>query len=74
MDRMYSVATGWLGWSPDIAWRTPLPELFLAMDARIEWAQMTNPFGGVKAATKDKPAPSTVAAKLRQALTGKMAT
>ncbi|MEZ2874124.1 MULTISPECIES: hypothetical protein [Pseudomonas chlororaphis group] len=66
------MATGWLGWPPDMAWRTPLPELFLAMDARIEWAQMTNPFGGGKAsAKKSKPAPSSVAAKLRQALTGR---
>ena len=57
-----------------MAWSTPLPELFLAMDARIEWAQMTNPFGGGKAGPKKgKPAPSAVAAKLRQVLTGKMA-
>jgi hypothetical protein len=68
------MATGWLGWPPDLAWVTPLPELFLAMDARVEWAQLTNPFGGGKAAVKkDKPAPSTVAAKLRQALTGRQA-
>ena len=41
------------------------------MDARIEWAQMTNPFGGKAGGKKDKPKPSTVAAKLRQALTGR---
>ena len=68
------MATGWLGWPPDMAWRTPLPELFLAMDARIEWAQMTNPFGTGKTKTKtDKPSPSSVADKLRQALTGRQA-
>ncbi|ATN93590.1 hypothetical protein VW6S_38 [Pseudomonas phage VW-6S] len=51
-----------------------MPELFLAMDAKIEWAQMTNPFGGGRAKAKaDKPSASTVADKLRQALTGKMA-
>ncbi|WP_395600219.1 hypothetical protein [Pseudomonas sp. B19125] len=66
------MATGWLGWPPDMAWRTPMPELFLAMDAKIEWAQMTNPFGGGKAKTKaDKPPASKVADKLRQALTGR---
>ena len=55
-----------------MAWNTPLPELFLAMDARIEWAQMTNPFGSGKPGPKHgKPAPSTVAAKLRQVLTGR---
>nr|WP_209012812.1 MULTISPECIES: hypothetical protein [Pseudomonas] len=70
---MYAVATGWLGWSPEVAWRTPLPELFLAMDARIEWAQMTNPFGGKPSGSKEKPKPSTVAEKLRQVLTGRQA-
>jgi hypothetical protein len=57
-----------------MAWRTPMPELFLAMDAKIEWAQMTNPFGGGKAKAKaDKPSASAVADKLRQALTGRQA-
>ena len=57
-----------------MAWSTPLPELFLAMDARIEWAQMTNPFGGGKpSGKKDKPAPSAVAVKLRQVLAGRQA-
>ena len=51
-----------------------MPELFLAMDAKIEWAQMTNPFGGGKAKPKEgKPSPSAVADKLRQALTGRHA-
>ncbi|WP_338140272.1 hypothetical protein [Pseudomonas chlororaphis] len=42
----------------------------MAIDARLEWVQMTNPFGG-KPKDKEKPKPSTVAAKLRQALTGR---
>lgn len=68
------MATGWLGWPPDLAWSTPMPELFLAMDAKIEWAQMTNPFGGgKKKEAASKPSPSTVADKLRQALTGRQA-
>lgn len=66
------MATGWLGWPPDLAWRTPLPELFLALDARIEWTRMSNPFGTGKP-DKDKPKPSTVAEKLRQALVGRKA-
>ncbi|MCF5040104.1 hypothetical protein GIW79_06510 [Pseudomonas sp. PA-7-1E] len=65
------MATGWLGWSPDLAWTIPMPELFLAMDAKIEWAQMTNPFGTGKTKTNaQKPSASTVADKLRKALTG----
>ncbi|WP_236454829.1 MULTISPECIES: hypothetical protein [unclassified Pseudomonas] len=48
-----------------------MPELFLAMDAKIEWAQMTNPFGTGKTKTNaQKPSASTVADKLRKALTG----
>ncbi|KPM65567.1 hypothetical protein HB13667_11650 [Pseudomonas putida] len=66
------MATGWLGWAPDVAWSTPLPELFMAMDARIEWMQMTNPFGtGKKQGSKEKPSASNVADKLRMALTGR---
>lgn len=57
-----------------MAWSTPLPELFIAMDARIEWAQMTNPFGsGKKQGVKEKPSASNVADKLRMALTGRKA-
>ncbi|WP_236066301.1 hypothetical protein [Pseudomonas palmensis] len=48
-----------------------MPELFIALDAKIEWSQMTNPFGSGKAASqKVKPKPADVAEKLRQALTG----
>ncbi|WP_371923995.1 hypothetical protein [Pseudomonas sp. RW405] len=57
-----------------MAWRTPLPELFMALDARLEWSQMTNPFGKGKAqGAKPKPSASAVADKLRQALTGRSA-
>ena len=35
-----------------MAWSTPLPELLLAIDAKVEWANMTNPFGGGK---KEEP-------------------
>lgn len=46
----------------------------MAMDAKIEWVQMTNPFGsGKKSGQQDKPKPSAVADKLRQALTGRKA-
>lgn len=46
----------------------------MAMDARIEWVQMTNPFGAGKAGQQqEKPKPTTVAEKLRQALTGRKA-
>jgi hypothetical protein len=41
------------------------------MDAKIEWARITNPFGSGRSA--EKPKPTTVAEKLRQALTGRKA-
>jgi len=46
----------------------------MALDARLEWSQMTNPFGkGKTQSNKPKPSPSAVADKLRQALTGRRA-
>lgn len=60
---------------PATAWSTPLPELFIALDAKIEWSQMTNPFGSGKATSqKAKPKPTDVAEKLRQAFTGRKPT
>ncbi|WP_330509308.1 hypothetical protein V1687_11725 [Pseudomonas putida] len=68
---MFSVAVGWLGWSPQVAWTTPLPELFLAMDARVEWARMTHPFA-TSGKSQEKPdKPMGVADKLRAALSGR---
>lgn len=65
---MFSVAVGWLGWSPQVAWTTPLPELFLAMDARVEWARMTHPFATNGKSHEKTDKPTSVADKLRTAL------
>jgi len=47
----------------------------MALDARLEWSQMTNPFGkGKGQGAKPKPSASAVADKLRQALTGRNST
>lgn len=46
VDLLYRIATGWLGWSPRDAWHTPIPEILLAKEGRIEWLKATNPFGG----------------------------
>ncbi|MNH47114.1 hypothetical protein D3C79_1101920 [compost metagenome] len=37
VDYLFGVATGWLGWSPDNAWHTPIPQIMLALDARLDW-------------------------------------
>ena len=69
------MATGWLGWPPDVAWRTPVPEILTALDARIEWVNMTNPFGsgddkGGKGGkrSKGKPKARMSPAEMRKAL------
>lgn len=42
VEHLYGVATGWLGWSPEVAWTTPMPEIYVAMKARVKWEQMRN--------------------------------
>ena len=37
VDYLFGVATGWLGWPPDTAWHTPIPQLMLALHARLDW-------------------------------------
>lgn len=55
-----------------MAWSTPIPELLLALDARIEWVNMTNPLGGgKKAEAPTKHSATAVANKLRSALLGR---
>lgn len=61
------MATGLLGWSPEVAWATPIPELLIAMDAKIEWTKAFNPFGGSKKKAPEKMS----AADMRAALRGK---
>lgn len=67
------MATGWLGWPPDVAWRTPVPEIIVALDARVEWVNMTNPFGsgdkdGKPATRKGQPKQKMSPTELRKAL------
>ncbi|AGN81540.1 hypothetical protein N5K35_31325 [Pseudomonas sp. GD03651] len=37
VDYLFGVATGWLGWPPDTAWHTPIPQIMLALDACLDW-------------------------------------
>jgi hypothetical protein len=41
-DHLFGVATGWLGWSPKTALRTPIPQIHAALRARIAWLAITN--------------------------------
>lgn len=63
---MFKVATGYLGWSPEIALNTPIPQIELALAGRQEWVRMTNPFGG----GEEKPK-APVADRLAAALRGR---
>lgn len=51
---LFRQVTGWLGWMPAVALATPIPHILLALDGRVEWATLTNPFGG-----NPKPKPAT---------------
>ncbi len=36
------MATGWLGWSPDVALTTPIPQIILARDGLVDWHRLLN--------------------------------
>ena len=37
--------TGWLGWTPEVALTTPLQQINLAMEGKIDFLKKTNPWG-----------------------------
>jgi hypothetical protein len=51
---LFGIATGCLGWPPSEAWATPVPEILMAWDAKVEFLRSTNPFG----AGDGKPGPA----------------
>lgn len=42
VDHLFGVATGWLGWTPEVALNTPIQQIHVALKARIEWVAMCN--------------------------------
>ena len=48
------MATGWLGWPPDVAWEAPVSQILLAIEGRVDFAVKTNPFGGGDSANAKK--------------------
>lgn len=63
VDYLFGVATGWLGWPPDVAWRTPIPQIMLALNARLEWM---NP----GKTPPPKPSKAPIAERLKARLRG----
>lgn len=37
--------TGWLGWTPEVALTTPLQQINLALEGKIDFLKKTNPWG-----------------------------
>src|SRR5690606_19856162 len=64
VDHLFGLATGWLGWSARDAWSTPIPELLLAYEAKIQFLKATNPFGSAE----EKPDKKAVARDVRSGL------
>lgn len=48
------MATGWLGWPPEVAWEAPISQILLAVEGRVDFAIKTNPFGGGDSAKKSR--------------------
>jgi hypothetical protein len=42
LEHLFGMATGWLGWSPEVAWRSTVAEIRVAVKARVRWQQMCN--------------------------------
>ena len=43
LEYEFGLATGWLGWPPEFAWRSTVPEIDVAIAAKVEFIQMTTP-------------------------------
>ena len=44
-EQLFKYATGWLGWPPDVAMKTSIPQILLALDGKIDFLKKTNPWG-----------------------------
>ncbi|PTU53965.1 hypothetical protein DBB42_01760 [Pseudomonas plecoglossicida] len=69
VDYLFGVATGWLGCPPDTAWHTPIPQIMLALDARLDWTGRGQAQG--QAASPKPPTRQGVADKLKSFLRGR---
>lgn len=70
MDEIFCIATGSLQWSPRDAWETPVPQILMAWEARVEFLRATNPFR--KAENPDTPPPDETAEEKRLRLKAKI--
>lgn len=70
---MFKRATGWLGWSPEAALTTPIPQIELAFEGFIDCKVKTNPFGSGDSEggrQQKPPEPDRVQQDIKSALRG----
>jgi hypothetical protein len=41
-EHLFGIATGWLGWTPEVALHTPMPQIYVALKARVRWLAIQN--------------------------------
>jgi hypothetical protein len=55
-----------------VAWSTPIPELLLAYEAKVEFLRATNPFGSGKPAdNREDETPEERAARIKASIRGR---
>jgi hypothetical protein len=70
---VFKRATGWLGWSPEAALTTPIPQIELAFEGFIDCKVKTNPFGSGESdggQQQKPPEPERVQQDIKSALRG----
>lgn len=65
VDQLFQAATGWLGWTPEVVLHTPIVQIELAIDGKVDWVKKTNPWGS---AEEPEPEPQDVETRLKSAL------
>jgi len=60
MDEVFEMATGWLGWEPEVVLNTPLSQINLALKGRMDFILKTSPFGSGKEEEKTVKGPEAV--------------
>ncbi|MGF7175845.1 hypothetical protein [Azospirillum doebereinerae] len=62
---MFRYATGWLGWTRDVALDAPFPDIKMALDGKVDFLAATTPGGKRK---ERKPGKAALNTKLKAML------
>lgn len=55
VDRLFEWATGWLGWTPEVFFATPVPQIEMALRGRVDCLEKSSPFGIAGGKSKARP-------------------